>query len=60
MNTILYISIMLLGIPLRIISAILYPIVFLFRCKVLLYMSKRVTEDEDTILCEYLNTLNTK
>lgn len=37
---------MLLGIPLRILSTILYPIVFLFRCKVLLYMSKRVTEDE--------------
>ncbi len=46
MNTILYISIILLGIPLRILSAILYPIVFLFRCKVLFYMSKRVTEDE--------------
>lgn len=47
MNILLYISIQLAGIPLRILSAILYPIVFLFRHKVLSYMTKRVQEDED-------------
>ena len=45
MNTILYISIILLGIPLRVLSAILYPIVFLFRHKVLSFMIARVQED---------------
>lgn len=46
MNTLLYIGITLLGIPLKVLSAILYPIVFLFRHKVLSYMSDRIKEDE--------------
>ena len=46
MNTLLYISITLLGIPLRILSAIFYPIVFLFRHKVLSFMLARVQEDD--------------
>lgn len=46
MNILLYISIQLLGILLRIISAILYPIVFLFRHRVLSFMTKRVIEDD--------------
>ena len=45
MNILYYILIQLSGIPLRILSAILYPIVFLFRHKVLKFMLARVEED---------------
>ena len=45
-NIISYILILLLGLPLRIISLVFYPLVFLFRHKVLAYMNKRVIEDD--------------
>lgn len=48
MNTILYISIILLGIPLRVLSAIppIYAIVFICRHKVLKFMDTRIEEDK--------------
>lgn len=46
MNILYYILIQLSGIPLRILSAILYLIVFLFRHKVLKFMLARVEEDK--------------
>ena len=47
MNVILYISILLLGIPLRIISAVFYLIPFLFRHRVLRFMNTRIKEDKE-------------
>jgi len=45
-NTLYYLFMFILGLPLIIISAIIYPIVFLFRHKVLSFMLKRVEEDD--------------
>jgi len=45
MNIILYISIILTGLPLRVISAIAYWIPFSFRHKVLEFMNTRIEED---------------
>jgi hypothetical protein len=47
MNLILYIVIILIGIPLYIISAVLYLIPFIFRHKVLGFMNTKIEEDKE-------------